>query len=108
MAVKRKNQENTQTQENTNKERKDVVESLEVTRAKDFGKFISFDMIVNGITIYGCIYKTYTDKSTGEEKGMVSFPSRKGSDGKWYSYAYFWITDGVLEHIERSIEEKLG
>lgn len=51
----------------------------------------SFDLKVNGVTIYGMIYREYTN-STGEEGTMISFPSRKGSDEKYYAHAFFPIT----------------
>lgn len=80
---------------------------VKVTRAKDFSKdgktTIAFDMEANGVTIYGCWYRTATNKK-GEEFASISFPSRKGEDGKYYSHAYFKIEADVLADIEKQIE----
>lgn len=78
---------------------------IKVDRAKELEKCIMFDMTADGIKIYGCAYRTYKDKETGEEKGIVSFPSRKGSDDNWYNYVYFYVTPADLESIEKQIEE---
>lgn len=84
-------------------EHKDHV--IKVTRAKELEKCIMFDMEVGDIKIYGCAYRTYEDKETHEEKGIVSFPSRKGSDDKYYNYVYFYVTPADLESIEKQIED---
>lgn len=81
---------------------------IKVIRAKDFTKngeptSISFDLVVNGVKIYNCWYRTYEDrKNPGEETGFIGFPSRKGSDGKYYNYAYFDYQP-YIEEIERQI-----
>ena len=80
-------------------------ENVKVDRAKDFEKSISFDITVFGcIKIYGCTYRTYNYKSTGEEKGIISFPSKKGKDDKYYNHVYFFVTDELLASIEKEIE----
>lgn len=78
---------------------------VRVDRAKDFEDSISFDMtIFKCIKVYGCTYRTYTDKESGEEKGIVSFPSKKGKDGKYYNHVYFFVNAEVLAKIEKEIE----
>lgn len=84
---------------------------IEVKRAKDFSTdestAIAFDMVVNDIvTIYGCFYREGTDKN-GKEYAMVAFPSRKGSDGKYYSYAYVKLSDADVDNISKQIETLL-
>jgi len=76
--------------------------SIKVTRIHDFGKgTIAFDMVVNGVTIYGCRHIEAKGKS------FVSFPQYKGNDGKYWSYAYFKITDETLAEIEKQISAML-
>lgn len=80
-------------------------EDVKVDRAKDFEQSISFDMTVfDCIKIYGCNYRTYQDKKSGDEKGIISFPSKKGKDEKYYNHAYFFVTDDVLASVEKQIE----
>ena len=64
---------------------------------------ITFTLVVNGITIYGCrIIQT--------EKGdwFLSFPSRKGSDGKYYKHVYFEVDDAMKELIEAAVNKALS
>lgn len=78
---------------------------IEVKRAKELDNgTIMFDMDVNGVLIYGCSYKVLTRKDNGEEFAKVGFPSRKGSDDKYYNQAYFKIDDAALAEIEKGIE----
>lgn len=78
---------------------------IKVDRAKAFDNSISFDVTLFGcVKIYGCTYRTYTDKTSGEEKGIISFPSKKGKDGKYYNHAYFFVSDEVLAQCEKEIE----
>lgn len=103
MAVKRKNTEN-------NAEKEEVLLfDAQVLRAKDFGdKGIALDLKLNGVTVYGCWYREYEDrKNPGDKKAFISFPSRKGNDGKYYNYAYIKIDDHMLQEIEKQIEVAL-
>ena len=87
---------------------------IEVLRAKDFTKddakenecSIVFDMKVNGVTIYGCWYRTGSDKK-GEDYEMVSFPSQKGKDGKYYNHAYVQLQQSDIDFISSEIEKML-
>lgn len=87
---------------------------IEVLRAKDFTKddakenecSIVFDMKVNGVTIYGCWYRTGSDKK-GEDYEMVSFPSQKGKDGKYYNHAYVQLQQSDIDFISAEIEKLL-
>lgn len=80
-------------------------ENIKVDRAKEFEKSISFDCtLFDCIKIYGCTYRTYTDKNDNEEKGIISFPSKKGKDDKYYNHAYFYVSDEVLAKVEKEIE----
>ena len=78
---------------------------IQVTRAKELDNgTIMFDMTVNGVQVYGCSYKTLKRKDNGEEFAKIGFPSRKGSDGKYYNQAYFKIDDDLVKVIEKAIE----
>lgn len=88
--------------------KKEVSQSykVEVKRAKQFESGdIAFDMLVNGISIYNCTYKS--GEKDGREYAFVSFPSRKGKDDKYYSHVYFKIDDDLLHEIESQIEKLL-
>lgn len=91
---------NTERKSNKNK----VEYSFEVTRAYEFKSGdITFDMIVNGVSIYGCFIR---ENKKGEK--FIAFPSHKGSDGKYYSYAYFPIDDDLIDDIIDAVDDKLG
>ena len=85
---------------------------IEVKRAKDFtregvdGCTIAFDMVVNGVTIYGCWYREGKNKKK-EDYTMVSFPSRKSDDGQFYNWAYVKLSDTDIENISKQIENLL-
>lgn len=78
---------------------------VKVTRAHELDNCVMFDMEVNGVTIYGCNYKSMLRKDGSGEFIKIGFPSRKGSDGKWYSQAYFKISDELAEEIEAQIDK---
>lgn len=88
------------------KEEKAKVEyKIEVKRAKELDNgTIMFDMEVNGVMIYGCSYKVLTRKDNGEEFAKIGFPSRKGSDDKWYNNVYFKVDEDLISVIEAGIE----
>ena len=65
----------------------------------------SFDLTVNGVTIYGMIYREYTNKE-GKEGVMISFPSRKGTGNfsdKWFSHAFFPISKELKDQISNEV-----
>ena len=86
--------------------------TIEVTRVHDLTKDgqegcnIACDLKINGVQIYGCFYREGKDKN-GKDYSMVSFPSHKGNDGKYYNYAYVKLTDEDVEKISRDIEKML-
>lgn len=91
MAVARKKQESAQEYK------------IEVTRAKELESGdIALDLVVNGVSIYGAFY--VTREVDGKEASFLSFPSRKGSDGKYYKYVYFPMNDAQLAKLEKDIE----
>lgn len=78
------------------------VVSFEILKATQYNWGVGFNMVLNGVTIYNC-----TVAETKDGKQFISFPSRKGTDGKWYSYVYFRFSDGDLEAILEAVENKL-
>lgn len=81
--------------------------TIEVTRAKECENGnISFDMIVNGVSIYGCFYKTVETKD-GKTFDVVDFPQHKVGD-KWLHYVYFKTDADIMKKIEDAIKAKLG
>lgn len=78
---------------------------VKVTRAKETKEGqVVFDMVVNGITIYGCWYREGVDKK-GNEYQLISFPSHKGDNDKYYNYCWFKIEDDVKASIIEQIEK---
>lgn len=81
---------------------------IQVTRVKEFNSGdIFFDCTVNGVKLYGLTYKSGVSEKTGKEYTFVSFPSKKGSDDKYYNHCYFNIDDNTLSDIEKQIESML-
>ena len=71
-----------------------------VKRAKEFDWGISFDMIVNDVTIYGC--KLIINK---KDETFVAFPQRQGTDGKYYKYAFVNLSEEEEKDIIAQIEK---
>ena len=79
--------------------------SVKVTRAKEVNEgSVAFDMTVNGVAIYGCWYREGQSKK-GEDYQMISFPSHKGGDGKYYNHAWFRIDDETKKDIIAQLQE---
>lgn len=77
---------------------------VEVTRAHEFKSGdISFDIIVNGVNLYGLTYMNEDSKRNIKE-AFISFPARKGSDEKYYNHAWFKISEELQADIEKQIE----
>lgn len=88
----------------TEKRDEKAIYNVEVTRAHAFNdETVAFDMVVNGVTIYGCVYREYKNKN-GKPGTIISFPSHKGNDGKYYSHAFFPISTELKNHIEKQLE----
>lgn len=81
------------------------VSSFRVTGARtlDSGS-VSFDMKLNGINIYGCFVV-----ESAEYGDFISFPQRKGKDGKYYSIVWAKLdkedTTAILQEVERILNE---
>lgn len=85
----------------TKKENKeDFLKVIKVTRAHQFDDgTIAIDLEVNGVSIYNA---TLRDSKNGM---FVSFPSRKGKDGKYYSHVYVKFSPEDINDIVEQVEE---
>ena len=97
-AIQRKERENKM---KVNTKKTEITEkTIEVTRAHQFEDGnISFDLLVNGVSIYGCKI------ASGKNGQFVSFPSRKAKDGKYYSYARVDLTKEETQDIISQLEK---
>ena len=87
---------------NTKKKNNEINDKIiAVKKAKQFTWGISFDMIVNDVTIYGC--KLLSKKDSDEV--FITFPSIKGIDGKYYNYAYVQLSEEEQKDIVAQIEK---
>lgn len=98
-------------QENKKEIRTDYeVKVLKVTPRQNREGCYRFNAEVNGITIYGMEYITYTAKG-GDQRSFVAFPQYQSSDGKYYNHVYFPVNDPlnttVFADIEKQIEALL-
>lgn len=87
------------------KEVKEIeVYSLEVTRAREYDDIFFFDMVLNGVCIYGCRL------IEGENGWFVSFPSKKPAKkgGKWYNHCWAKLPDDALGAICSVVFEMCG
>ncbi|MBR2155379.1 MAG: hypothetical protein IJ941_00360 [Clostridia bacterium] len=65
---------------------------------------ITFNLQVDGfVTVYGC--RIYDGK---EGKPFISFPARKGNDGKYWNHVFIKLSDEQVEEIAKQVEEKLA
>lgn len=84
------------------KEVEQTAVEAKVTRAKQFKDGgVVFDMVVNGVTIYGCRV------IEGKNGDFVSFPAYKGSDGKYYSHVWIKLSDDDTAAIVKQVENML-
>ena len=76
---------------------------VKVTRAKEIkdGQVV-FDMVVNGVTIYGCWYRE--GNKNGKDYTMISFPSQKGSNENYYNHCWFKIENVVKANIIEQLQ----
>lgn len=101
--------------ENTEKKEREIrtdyeVKVLKVTPRQNREGCYRFNAEVNGITIYGMEYITYTAKG-GDQRTFIAFPQYQSSDGKYYNHVYFPVNDPLntkcFGDIEHQIEELL-
>ena len=71
---------------------------------KDGGITFALDLPLEDgrqITIYGCRI------AAGRKSNFISFPSRKGTDNKYYSYAYVELSQDEKDEIIEAVMEEL-
>ena len=61
-----------------------------------------FNLNINDVTIYGC---RVVECKTGD---FISFPKRKGTDGKYYNHAYIKLTDDEMKAIIAEVEKEVN
>lgn len=84
------------------KEVEQAAVEAKVTRAKQFKDGgVVFDMVVNGVSIYGCRV------IEGKNGDFVSFPAYKGSDGKYYSHCWVKLSEEDTKAIVKQVEDAL-
>lgn len=94
---------NTQNNQNTQNGLERNLITFQVSKVKvwEDGR-VSFNIVINDVAIYNC-------RVVESDKGdFVSFPSRKGSDGKYYSHAYIKLTETENNAIIAEVERQLN
>ena len=89
-----------------NQNSENQVYDVKVTRAKEVKEGqVVFDMVVNGVTIYGCWYREGVSKK-GEEYQLISFPSHPDDKGeKYYNHVWFKIEDELKSDIVDQLQK---
>ena len=83
------------------KEASNVSIDAKVTRANQVNDTVFFDVVINGVTIYGC------KVIEGKNGDFISFPSHKGKDDKYYNYVWVKLSDDDTAAIVKQVEEML-
>ena len=83
------------------KEVSNVTIDAKVTRANQVNDTVFFDVVINGVTIYGC------KVIEGKNGDFISFPSHKGKDDKYYNYVWVKLSDDDTAAIVKQVEEML-
>lgn len=81
------------------------IADMSVTRAKQLKDgTVFFDCTVNDVKIYGA---KVVDGKNGQ---FVSWPSKKGTDGEYYSVAYVYISpddqETLLDLVDKCLEDQ--
>jgi len=79
------------------------VTSFQVDRAQVVNNSVTIDLWINGIKIYGCWVR-----QTKSGKDFISFPQRKGTDGKYYSIAFCKLSNTDTEAILKVVEDMIN
>lgn len=76
--------------------------TLSVSHVKEWDNGVTFTLNVDRVSIYGCRIVS------GKNGDFISFPSRKGSDGKYYNHAYIDLTDTELKVVFDMVRSALN
>lgn len=93
-----------ETSKTTSKIEELKIDSYKVLRAVVAGKndSVLFDLELNGVRIYGL------SVVEGKNGDFISFPQRKGNDGKYYSIAWAKLSDDDVKDILQEVENVLN
>lgn len=76
--------------------------TLSVSMVKEWSNGLTFTLTVDRVSIYGCRIVS------GKNGDFISFPSRKGSDGKYYNHAYINLSDEELKVVFDMVRSALN
>ena len=94
---------NTESKAKSNKVEELIIDSFSVNRVHQFDNGgVTFDMTVNGISIYGC---RVVETKDGD---FIGLPQRKGNDGKWYSIVWAKFSETDTMYILAEVEKQLN
>lgn len=80
------------------------VDSVQVFHVREWENGVTFDLCLNHvISIYGCRLA-----ATKDGNAFVSLPSRKGKDGKWYSYVFIKLDEDTNDRICQAVIDALN
>lgn len=68
---------------------------------------VMFDLKINGVSIYGCMLKHVVREKDGKEFEIISYPSYQGSNGKYYNYVYYDLSQSDRELIINQVKSLL-
>ena len=63
---------------------------------------VFFNLTINEVTIYGCRVVE------GKNGDFISFPQKKGNDGKYWNIAYVKLTDDEAKAIIAEVEKEVN
>lgn len=63
---------------------------------------VFFNLTINAVTIYGCRVVE------GKNGDFISFPQKKGNDGKYWNIAYVKLTDEETKAIIAEVEKEVN
>ena len=97
------NKPNTESKAKSNKVEELIIDSFSVNRVHQFDNGgVTFDMTVNGISIYGC---RVVETKDGD---FIGLPQRKGKDGKYYSIVWARFSEADTKDILAEVEKQLN
>ena len=100
-----KARQTTNTNTNTTTQRLDpiTVNSFAIGRVRDNGQGIPYaDVTINGVTVYGCAVR-----ATQSGEAFIAWPTKKGSDGKFYKLSYAPLSQEDQDKIIQAVYDKL-
>lgn len=103
--MKARNTTNTNTNTNTERQRLEpiTVTGFTLNRVRDNGNGVPyFDLTLNGVTVYGVAVR-----ATQAGEAFIAWPTKKGSDGKFYKLAYAPLSQEDQDKIIQAVYDKL-